>query len=415
MEENVNHNLKRYLISIFAIVTLATLTAQAQNNNDPVSDQKEWNFLVFLNGVNNLDPFGSMNINQMEEVGSNNKMNILVQWGSEADKDVKRLRVEKDNDKNKVTSPILQNLGSSDMGDWRELVNFASWAQTNYPAKHTMIVVWNHGSGWHLLDTSLKINLNSSINISPTDISYDDRTGNVITTEQLGVAMAEISKNLGRKVDIYSSDACLMAMIEVADQMADSVHYFAGSQDLEPGEGWPYSEFLRKWQAQPQLDAAGISKLLSKEFVAAYSGGIYGHSSVTFSAFDMKALPKYKAAFAKVSRELAGLKNSELKRIKAMATETKYFFYDEYRDMQDFLSKIENMGYLSNSSINDLKSAHGDLVIANDQNQDQSTWGLSIWLPTSASTFNKFWPRYKDLNFNKATDWGIFLLKLNNL
>ena len=64
------------------------------------------------------------------------------------------------------------------------------------------------------------------------DISFDDRTGHSIKTEELGQAMQEIASRLGHKVDIYASDACLMGMVEVADQMKASVDYFIGSQDF---------------------------------------------------------------------------------------------------------------------------------------------------------------------------------------
>jgi hypothetical protein len=61
---------------------------------------KEWNFLVFLNGKNNLDRFGADNINQMETVGSSKDLNILVQWASNRNGDTRRLLVRKDADEN---------------------------------------------------------------------------------------------------------------------------------------------------------------------------------------------------------------------------------------------------------------------------------------------------------------------------
>jgi len=361
---------------------------------------KDWNFLVFINGVNNLDPFGTSNINQMEDVGSTDKMNVLVQWGSMDTRDVKRLLVQKDSDQQNVTSPVVQNIGNVDMGDWHELVNFADWANTNYPAKHTFIVVWNHGSGWHRL-----------LNIRPSDISFDDRTGNYFTTEQLGEAMAEISKKLGKKVDIYGSDACLMGMIEVADEMADSVDYFVGSQDLEPGDGWPYSPFLQKWAANPDMSAKEISQLLSKEFLAAYDGGVYGYMDVTMSAYDLSKFEPLRKAITALSEELSNKSTDEIKLMKEASNNTKYFAYSDYLDLHDFLAKMENEKITVNS-VQAVRDAQADFVIANDQNLGSGVHGLSIWLPTDSWTFSDYWSRYENLKFHKNTGWGNFLKKL---
>ena len=83
------------------------------------TDIKDWNFLVFLNGINSLDSYGQLNINQMEQIGSNDKMNIIVQWGSLARPGVQRLLIKKDHDSSEVTSPVVQEMGAVDMGDWR--------------------------------------------------------------------------------------------------------------------------------------------------------------------------------------------------------------------------------------------------------------------------------------------------------
>lgn len=364
------------------------------------AEMKEWNFLVFLNGVNNLDSFGKLNLNQMETVGSSDKMNILVQWGSYANSNVQRLYVQKDNDTNNVTSPVVQNLGSADMGDYHELTRFIEWAHQNYPAKHYFVAVWNHGNGWHLTRDGMVIQ----------DISYDDRTGHHITTEQLGLALQAAAQTIGHKIDIYGSDACLMGMAEVADEVSPAVNYFVGSQDLEPGEGWPYSTFLSKWAANiDTMSARDVSILLSKEYLTAYSsGGIYGQNDVAMSAFDLGQFGRYKSALRSLASELGAMSASDLARVKTAASKAKYFTYSDYRDVVDFLNQLKGSSINVNSA-SDVMAAHNSFVIANDQNEDSKTFGMSLWLPTSASTFSNYWNRYQGLNFQKNTGWGNFV------
>lgn len=87
--------------------------------NSKGEDLSEWTFLVFLNGNNSLDFFGPEDINEMEQVGSTTKINVVVQWASLARNDVYRMKIEKDNNTQEVTSPIIQNLGDVDMGDYK--------------------------------------------------------------------------------------------------------------------------------------------------------------------------------------------------------------------------------------------------------------------------------------------------------
>ena len=363
------------------------------------TEVKEWNFLVFLNGVNSLDSFSDLNINQMEQLGSNDKINIIVQWGSLSRSGVQRLLIQKDNKPLEVTSPVIQNRGAVDMGDWHQLVDFAGWAQSQYPAKHTFIVVWNHGNGWHRPEFVTK------------DISYDDRTGHSIKTEELGQAMQQIALQLGHKVDIYASDACLMGMIEVAAEMKDSVNYFIGSQDLEPGAGWPYNTFLKQWQSQPKASAREISQILSREYKTAYSGGIYGHGSATMSVFDLNYIDDYHQAVKNFTSEMMQMSSSKKTAVLEALQSSKFFDKTDYRDMMDFTHKMMASALIKKSG-EDLKIAHNKLVIANDQNQDQVTYGLSIWLPSDQSEFDSYADRYENLNFNKKTNWAGFLKQL---
>lgn len=43
---------------------------------------------------------------------------------------------------------VLMKLGETNTGDPKVLADFLDWGLKNYPAKRTMAVLWNHGSGW---------------------------------------------------------------------------------------------------------------------------------------------------------------------------------------------------------------------------------------------------------------------------
>lgn len=383
------------VLSIFAVVCFSFSVKAAD-----AAAEKEWTFLLFLNGHNNLSSYGDKNLIDMEKSGSTDQVNYVVQWGKAGDTKTKRLLVKKSKDHTKVTSPTVMSLDNNDMGDYKNLVEFVRWGVAKYPAKHYFIAVWNHGSGWK------KLRVEDSIH--PTDISYDDNTGNKITTEQLGLALAESKKIIGHNVDIYGSDACLMQMIEVATEMKDSVNYFVGSQETEPGEGWPYETFMTKWGATPTQTPSEVSVLLSKEYLKAYSGGVYGQNAVTFAALDMSKLDAVIASSAKIAQHLKSMGADSIAKIKSEVSSLQSFYYSDYADYGDFLKKIQALPIqmdkqLFSQAEADLKS----LVITTDNSSTYAgATGLSIWVPTYATSDMT---RYSALQYSQLSGWDSFL------
>ena len=49
----------------------------------------------------------------------------------------------------------------------------------------------------------------------------------------------------GKKLDVIGFDACLMSMLEVGYAMRDVGNTLVGSEELEPGPGWKYDDWLR--------------------------------------------------------------------------------------------------------------------------------------------------------------------------
>ncbi len=185
----------RFIVWIGVVVGLCSFAVTSKA--DP-QKPKEWAFLIFMNGHNNLSSFTDLNINQLETVGSTADIDVVVQWAKLGAKNTYRLHIQKDDDMNKVTSPVIETMPRQDMGDYRNLVEFVRWAQEKYPAKHYMVSFWNHGSGWHRQV------------VNPVRaISSDDYTGHSISTEEMGVALDQIAKIIGHRVEIVGADACL--------------------------------------------------------------------------------------------------------------------------------------------------------------------------------------------------------------
>lgn len=361
--------------------------------------QKEWTFLIYINGKNSLDYFGAENIKAMEKLGSNEQMNIVVEWGSKQTGLTKRLLVQRSTNPSQVTSPILENLGSVDMGAYTTLQDFIQWGVTHYPAKHYFIDVWNHGSGWHLTGN----------HAASHNISFDDLTGNSINTQQLGLAMQFAAKAIGHKVDIYGSDACLMGMAEVADEMADSVDYFVGSQEVEPGAGWPYTDLLRQWQAQPQATPEQVAKILVNAYVASYQGGSNGNDDVTFSAYNLNNIAPLMTALANLSQDIQHLAPNAQHAIVTTLAAVQKFSYSDYVDLVDLMKKLiaNPIPGLETMKLAVIQAAAENVILAHAGTSGfVNAHGMSIWFPTNLYIYQGLAQRYADLRFTTTTKWS---------
>ncbi len=413
-------SLKKMLLTLaaiaipFAAMTLANQTAHAElamtssTSTTAAPAQKEWTFLLFLNGNNSLDDYGDLNINQMEEVGSTNQLNLVVQWASLARQTTERLLVKKDSDPGKVTSPIVQHMGNVDMGNYKNLVSFVQWGVQNYPAKHYMIAVWNHGNGWHLMNSG-----NSNFHVN--DISFDDNTGNKITTEQLGLAMAESAKIIGHKVDVYGSDACLMAMGEIAAELKNSVSYFVGSEDVEPGYGWPYTPFISRWAKNPSASPRDVSVFITEEYLKSYDGGVYGSMDVTFSSMEMAQFGPFLDSMKVLNTSLTQLSASDLATAKAAADSTQAYTLGDYKDLGDFITRMQRAKVQMNSNVlTDVRQSIQRLIVSGGGTGHFSTAkGISLWIPTQSYELSSYRERYSQLSFNLSTGWLAFLDLIN--
>ena len=234
---------------------------------------KKWTVMVFVNAKNNLELAGLYNVNQMEKVGSDANINIVAEMGrmkgqagdTALDGDwtgAQRIFVKKDNDENVITSPVIEKLAKVDMGDYKRVVNFVTWAKKNYPAQRYMLILWDHGSGW--MDPQQTTNAQKGI-------SFDDETNNYIRTKQIGAILKEAGN-----VDVLAFDACLMQMGEVAFEVKDHTKVIIGSEETVPGMGYPYATFLGALAKNPGMTNESFGKAVVASFKAFYDAAKKG-------------------------------------------------------------------------------------------------------------------------------------------
>ncbi|MBI4056633.1 MAG: hypothetical protein HY399_03700 [Elusimicrobia bacterium] len=366
----------------------------------PSVDPAKWTVMVFVNGKNNLEKFGLLNINQMEAVGSSDQLKVAVEFGRLGRggdgnwRGQRRYVIQKDKDTTKITSPVLQEIPKADMGDWNHLVEFTQWAKQAAPSEKTMLIVWNHGSGWDLQNWPP----NYRAATTPLGVSYDDETGNHISTPDLGKALAAIGK-----VDILAFDACLMQMAEVVYQVMQNVEVMVGSEEVEPGEGYNYRTFLAPIAANPLLGPQEVAGVAVKAYVESYAGG---KEQVTQSAVRASAMKPLLALLNEWTRLIMAAKESDV--VRAARSRVQSFFVKDNIDLLHFvrlvLEKTKNEGVREKGEA--LAAFLSQAVFANGTqgNTMANASGLAIYFPRGS--YNR---AYDDLAWAKDGNWASFL------
>jgi len=335
-----------------------------------------------------------------------------------------------------------------DSGDPNTLISCCKWAIENYPAENYVLVFWNHGTGAIDPPTGRVINPSELFAFNPNTnrleldrsvgfldfiaakkpeqergICWDDTTGNYLTNQKLELALDEICKNSlgGGKFAIIAFDACLMSMLEIANIVKKHADIMIGSQEVELGTGWNYTDVLAPF-ASGTLDKYGLAKNIVEAFRKNYIRITY---DFTQSAINLNKIDELEENINTISHLilecLRNQKNNSVKsalnvsRSKIMCT---HFDEPTYIDLHHFLTNVQanlkrfNLKTKNEKLINTLRyeleqgcKLIENIVIANTVGKNLShAKGISIYFPDK-----RIAPSYRQTNFAATNEWMTLL------
>ncbi len=349
---------------------------------------KEWTFMIFMNGDNNLDQSAVKDLKEIRaNGGSNELMNIVVMVDRE-----KGPAVTYYVEGGKLE--IITKHGEIDMGDYKVYTNFIKSSIKKYPAKNYCSIIWNHGTGWKAIKNAQGM---------VRGISYDDQSGNHITTAQLGFALKDIKQALGKKLDLLCFDACLMQMAEVAYTAREGADYIVGSEETEPGDGYPYKEIFAG--IKKGMTPIDVAKLITKAYTDSYDDGSAGYHASTQSIVVSSAYENFKDALNGYAKSL--MSSDSGKQITKVLSEVQVFGYPENIDLKHFItlskSKIKNPT-VKNAADKLLNALEKLVPMAGRSGYGVNfAYGLAIYFPKESHKFSK---EYFHLPFAKGTMWA---------
>ncbi len=434
------------------------MKTSAKSKKPTAAPPADWTLLIYMAGDNDLDSFGGKDLTEMKKVGSSDKLHIIVQRDTaKAGQQARRYRVRKGT---KISDDVVQKMGRINTGDPAVLKDFLEWGLKNYPAKRTMAVLWNHGSGWDdtdIYEESRRRGLNPVPAASPAvvagarrravlpagtprpaafvkrsrhgrkrtrspffltafqtrvvkgqrrAIAFDDDAQDFLDSVEMKNVFTAVVKKAGRPFDVIGMDACLMSMVETGLQVQKSGTVYCGSQEIEPGNGWPYDRILAKLAASPGMDGKALTSVIAHEFVASYSR----EEPVTQSAFTLAALPRVGRAAHALGTLLAKAWNKpDGKARRAVASarfDSQGYDHEDYVDLHDFAGKLAVEYPPAAAAARAVQRAVEDCVFANHavHRLVRNSRGLSIYLPAGREVS----PLYRRLDFGKG-GWADFL------
>ncbi len=380
---------------------------------------RKWTVLVYLNAKNDLEQYSISNLNDMEKVADNPAVTVAVEMGRLVSSNpiaagtwvgTKRFTIVHDNDPYTVTSfntsPMVEDLATTNMGSAAALADFISWGKRTFPAEHYMVVLWDHGNGWRSRTLAPTM-------AQPRAISWDDEFSTNITGKDLPIGLASSTPT-----DIVAMDACLMQMLEVGYQIRNNCSYLVASEENVPGAGYPYDKWLTPLAANPAMSPREFASTIANQTVQSY---LISNMLITHSVVETAQLPQLVTAVDNFAGALMGITATEANALLNARDNADSFgspYYTDYKDLYDYADQVA-----VNVQSNDVKTAAaavktavGNAVITNAIGTYHTrARGISIYVPSKNifSSINNA-PVYNTLDLAKNTRWGQFLAAQKN-
>jgi hypothetical protein len=223
----------QYLLLILSVLLLFACS----DNEKPEGDLT---FIVYMAADNSLSEYALLDICQMEMADFDpSRVNVIVQADflyTEDNPACRRWRILPDGINDEIiTSPVIEELGEIDSGDWHSLTDFYNWAVDEYPAQNYVLSIWSHGNDWY------------SYSSTPNHFCPDHESSSWFDIP--GKDLQQAFRHFNCEPDLVILDACNMQSLEVLAEIAGDTDRICSSTDIVPSLGFPYHDILTSLSA----------------------------------------------------------------------------------------------------------------------------------------------------------------------
>jgi hypothetical protein len=425
-----------------------------------VNPKKAYTIVIYIAADNDLHPFAWKNIKQMENIGSSDNVNVIVQLNTPGYLNPTKRYVIKKGKRLLVPADGPAPTQKLNSGSPQTLIDCVAWAMKYYPADNLVINLWDHGSGVYdpissrIINSSDLFKFNEETNELELDrtigytermdelankddneqedyrqnsrgICFDETFKSYMNNQDLKFALSEIQNKVlgGKKISVLWFDACLMAMLEIANLAKDHVDYLVASEEVEYASGSNYELVLR-----PLLDTVLTPKDFACHIVNCYEKAYqFITRDYTQSAMELSGIAAVEAnVHAVASQLLLALQdqknNSVTRLLQQCKTRPFCICFEErsYIDLRNFYMNLQaNLQHISLNNATNEGSIRFALVRLLDQGINlintavvnnkvgsnlQKAGGISIYFPERG-----IFASYPKCNFAKSNNWSAMI------
>ena len=240
------------------------------------------------------------------------------------------------------------------------LANFLRWGVTSYPAQRYILVLWNHGGG--------------TLRGYGHDEMNNDKT---LMLDELDQAFTWADVDFA----LVGFDACLMATMSTSCMLKDHSSYLLASEELEPVNGWDYTDWLTMLDQDPDMEVRPLAEAIADGYLtdALKEDWLYA----TISLIDLSRIDAVADGWREVADQLCQrLQEGRYADVEQVLRQSKAYgqgtSYDQV-DMTDFLTRAENAGL---ATTGELRRAVSEAVVYRTGTplMDRSN-GLALYIP----------------------------------
>lgn len=371
---------------------------------------KDWAFLVYIAGDNDLSDAGLRDLSEMCKVRVPENVYVGVELDTYGEHTGSiRYEISNPYDEDRSYRTVMERLEEKDTGDPKSLTDFLIWGMQSFPARRRVLVVWGHGTGFRSITRDVAM----------------DVTGGSLSIPEVRLAIDNAFKELGKKrslrsiipkdgkFDVLGFDACLMSMLEVAHHLRTRADILVGSQQREPGDGWPYDEVLKAFGRTK--DPERLAERIVLEYIRWCVD--HGFSGVTQSALRLENMEELARDVGALGRKLVGaLGNDPQFRgvTRSLRRASLSFDLSDYVDLYDLADKMTQCGKQEViKAAGEVKRTLKKAVIkagTDDARGVLGAEGVSVWFPSQGWLYDNHRVAYRRLDFVRpGAGWIEFL------
>ena len=233
-----------------AVVLAIFVTSSAQAAPMP---QARWTIMVYMSGDNNLEDYIVNDIEQeLGLAGSNADIRIVALADRGPGYDTRRGDWQSTKFYYATQGIVadeasaVADWGERNFGDPQTLIDFVTYAKTNYPADRYALYFWGHGWNWH-----------------PGWVMEDDTNVDTLDYHEMKAAIPLLGF-----IDVVGFDGCNMATLEIYKLWQNKATAISASEEYVGWNGIEYDSVIAQLRANPFMSADEVAVATAQSAIA---------------------------------------------------------------------------------------------------------------------------------------------------